>query len=429
MKISRRNLLRTIGISMAGGIFINGLSARRIFGDEKDMPPMPKMPRMHRSLLPSPAKKRVAIIGGGYSGLYCAITLRELSRDVEIVVVEKYPFFVSGPSHIDFVAGLKHLDEVTRSYDPVAEKNIRIVRSEAVSIIPDEKRVITAAGDLEYNFLVISTGIRIADEDVLNLIEQPASNAHAWELGETIEMRKRVEAFRGGKVVLTVPTAPFKCPPGPYEIACLLREYFDNKKIRADITMVDANDKPQPGPLAQKWTAVLEARNIKYMPNNKVIEIDASARQVITDKGEKVGYDLISIIPPNKAAEFIKDAGLGDPFVDVDPATFKSKKYDNIFAVGDCAKVPYTKSAFTATLQGKNVAHHVARAMGLDVKEPTPVNNICYPYVSSKEALMVSVEWDKDGKMLKADVDDPKRAHANSRALWENGLIKGLFGA
>ena len=423
MKISRRGLLKGLGISMAGGIFVNGLPARMASGDEMKMPKVPK------PLLPSPSRKRVVILGGGYSGLYCAITLRDLAPDSEIVVIEKYPLFVSGPSHIDFVAGLKHLDEITRSYDPVAGRNITLIRSEVMEVVPDEKMVITSSGLIEYNFLVISTGIRIADEDVLNLIEQPASNSHAWELGETVEMKKRVEAFKGGKIVLTVPPAPFKCPPGPYEVACLLREYFDNKKVKAEIAILDANDKPQPGPLAQKWTAVLEARNIKYMPNNKVIEINAAGKQIITDKGEKVGYDLVSIIPPNKAATFIKEAGLGDPFVDVDPATFKSRKYDNIFAVGDCAKVPYTKSAFTAALQGKNVAHYVARAMGLDVKEPAPIINICYPYVSSKESLMVRVEWDKDGKMLKAEADDPKKDYATSRAAWESGLINGLFGA
>ncbi len=425
MKMNRRNLLKTMGISVAGGIFINGVSSARAFGEEKKMPGGPK------PILPSPAKKRVVILGGGYSGLYCATTLRDLAPDAEIVVVEKYPFFVSGPSHIDFVAGLKHLDEVTRSYDPIAQRNIRVVRSEVIEVVPDEKMVITAAGTLEYNYLVISTGIRIADEDVLNLIEQPASNSHAWELGETVEMRKRIEAFKGGKVVLTVPTSPFKCPPGPYEIACLLRENFNKRKIKAEITIVDANAVPQPGPLAQKWTTVLEARNIKYKPNSKVIEIDAAGRQVITDKGEKVRYDFVSIIPPNKAAAFIKDSGLGDPFVDVDPATFKSRKYDTIFAVGDCAKVPYTKSAFTASLQGKSVAHHVARAMGLDVKEPAPIYNICYPYVSSKESLMVRAEWDKDGKMLadKTQVDDPKKDYAISRAVWESGLLSGLFGS
>ena len=318
---------------------------------------------------------------------------------------------------------------MTRSYDAVGGRNIRFVRSEVVEVNPDKKRVVTTQGYIDYNILLISTGIRIADEDVLNLLEQPASNSHAWELGETVELRKRVAAFKGGKVVLTVPSMPFKCPPGPYEVACLMRELFNNKKIKADITIVDANDKPQPGPLAQKWTSVLEKRDIRYMPNSKVIEIDAGGRQVITDKGEKVSYDLVSIIPPNKAATFIKEAGLGDPFVDVDPATFKSKKYDNIFAVGDCAKVPYTKSAFTASLQGKSVAHHVAKALGLDVKEPDPIYNICYPYVSAKESLMVRVDWDRDGKMLKAEADDPKADYATSRAAWEGGLLNGLFGA
>jgi len=417
-------LLKTMGISVAGGIFINGVSSLKAFGEEKKVSGGPK------TILPSPKGKRVVILGGGFSGLFCATTLKRLSPDAEVVVVEKHPFFVSGPSHIDFIAGLKHLDEIARSYDPIAQRDIRVVRSEVVEIVPDEKRVITAAGILEYNFLVIATGIRIADEDVLNLIEQPSSNSHAWELGEAVELRKRIEAFKGGKVVLTVPTAPFKCPPGPYEVACLLREKFDNMKVKADITIVDANPVPQPPPLAQKWTAVLEARHIKYMPNNKVIEIDAAGRQVVTDKGDKVGYDLVSIIPPNKAATFIKDAGLGDPFVDVDPATFRSKKYDSIFAVGDCAKVPYTKSAFTASLQGKSVAHHVAKAMGYDVKEPLPIYNICYPYVSSKESLMVRAEWDRDGKPLadKTQVDDPKSDYVTSRSVWEKGLINELFG-
>lgn len=422
MSISRRSLLKTLGTCVAGGIFVNGMTTRNVFGAEEGMS------KMQRNALPAPVNSRVVILGGGYAGLYCAVTLRNLAPDAEIVIVEKYPFFVSGPSHIDIAAGLKHLDDVTRSYDAVGGRNIRFVRSEVVEVNPEKKKVVTTQGYIDYNILLISTGIRIADEDVLNLLEQPASNSHAWELGETVELRKRVAAFKGGKVVLTVPSMPFKCPPGPYEVACLMRELFNNKKIKADITIVDANDKPQPGPLAQKWTSVLEKRDIRYMPNSKVIEIDAAGRQVITDKGEKVGYDLVSIIPPNKAATFIKEAGLGDPFVDVDPATFKSKKYDNIFAVGDCAKVPYTKSAFTASLQGKSVAHHVAKALGLDVKEPDPIYNICYPYVSAKESLMVRVDWDRDGKMLKAEADDPKADYATSRAAWEGGLLNGLFG-
>ncbi len=420
-KINRRSLLKGMGISLAGGIFINGMLPKAASGEEKII---------HGMLMPpiSPSgKTRVVILGGGFSGLYCAKTLRSVAPDAEIVVVEKNPFFVSGPSHIDYIAGLKHLEDISRSYDPISAGGVKIIRSEAINVVADKNYVITAGGKIEYSYLLISTGIRIADEDVLNLIEQPASNSHAWELGESVQMRRRVDAFKGGKFVITVPSSPFKCPPGPYEVACLVREIFDKKKIKSDITIVDANDKPQPGPLAQKWTGVLDAKKINYMPNSKIVEIDPSGKKVITDKGEKVSYDLVSIIPPNKAATFIKDSGLGDTFVDVDPATFKSKTHNNVYSVGDCAKVPYTKSAYTAALQGRSVAHHIAAAMGKDVKVPDPIHNICYPYVSSSEALMISVTWDKDGKMLNAEAGDPKKDHARSRAVWENGLVQGLF--
>lgn len=174
---------------------------------------------------------------------------------------------------------------------------------------------------------------------------------------------------------------------------------------------------------------MLAKKNVTYLPNNKVIELDPVDRRVIMDKGEKLRYDLVSIIPPNKAAAFVKDSGLGDPFIDVDPGSFRSKKYDGIFAVGDCARVPYTKSAYTASIEGKNAAHYVARAMGYEVRDPEPVHNICYPYVSSDEALLVRVDWDREGKVVKTVADEAKRDYRRARSEWEHGLLRELFGA
>src|SRR3989337_1802860 len=99
MKISRRSLLKSIGVSMAGGIFINGISSKRVFGEEKGMS------KVHKPVLPPPTGKRVVILGGGYSGLYCATTLRDLAPEAEIVVVEKYPFFISGPFQVQLREG------------------------------------------------------------------------------------------------------------------------------------------------------------------------------------------------------------------------------------------------------------------------------------------------------------------------------------
>lgn len=419
--MKRRDLLKGIG-ALIGSTFIGRLS----YAQEKQTEKVIAIP--DKLLLP-PSAKRAVIIGGGFAGSSLANTLRGLAPDAEVIVIEKNPFFVSGPSHIDFVVGLRTLEAASRGYDSLREKNIKIIKSEVSAIRPEEKRVYTAAGYIDYSQLIVASGIRLADEEILKLTERPAANAHAWELEKTLELKRRFDNFSGGRIVIAVPAPPFKCPPGPYEIACLLVDLYEKKKVKAEITIVDASDRPQPAPLAQKWLAVLEKKKINYIPNNKVIELDSANRQVITDKGEKIKYDLVSIIPPNKAATYIKDADLGDPFVDVDPGNFKSKKYDSIFAIGDCAKLPYTKSAYTANLQGRSAAHHVARAMGYEAKEPEPIHNICYPYTSPTEALIVQVEWDKEGKVVKSFVDDPKPEYRNAREVWESSLLWNTFGS
>lgn len=195
----------------------------------------------------------------------------------------------------------------------------------------------------------------MADEEILQLSENPVFNVHTWELEGTIELRRRIENFKGGKVVVSVPSAPFKCPPGLYETACLLDEFFRKKGVTADIFVVDSNDKPQPPPLAQKWLTVFEKKNIKYMPNNKVVDIDGANKQLITDKGDKIGYDLVTLIPPNKASTVIKESGLGDPFVDVDPTTFKSKKFGNIFATAIVQKSHIQNQHTPPCIRGKTL--------------------------------------------------------------------------
>lgn len=422
--MKRRDALKTIGGTIAGLTFADRFRNHldgTAYADEKS--------GFHREILPAPGGKRVVIIGGGFSGVSFANTLRELAPESEIVILEKNPFFVSGPSHIDYSVGMKKLEDAARSYYHLREKGIKVIKTDVAAILPGENKVMTSKGNLTYDYLLMATGIRLADEEILQLSENPAYNAHAWELEGTIELRKRVENFKGGNVIVSVPSAPFKCPPGPYEMACLLNEFFKKKDINADVLVVDSNDKPQPPPLAQKWLTVFEKKGIKYIPNNKVVEIDGANKQLITDKGDKIKYDLVTLIPPNKASTIIKEAGLGDPFVDVDPTTFKSKKFENVFATGDCAKVPYTKSAYTSMYQGKNAAYYTAISMGYSVKEPAPIHNICYPYTSSIDSMLIRVDWEKDGKVAKTTADDPKSDYRDSRAVWESTLLKSLFGS
>lgn len=382
-----------------------------------------------KALLPA-ASKRVVILGGGISGAMCARTLRKLVPESEVVVVEKNPTWVSGPSHVDYLVGIEDLAKVTVGFDGLRRDGVKVLRATVAEVRPAENRVITSAGFVDYNILVVATGIVPVDEEIKGLAENTHLNYHAWEWERAVQFRKAIEEFKGGVFVVSVPPAPYKCPPGPYEVACVVQEYWKKKGVDAEIIIVDANDKPQPGPLAERWKEVLAARGITHKPSFKVVEFDPQNKQVISDKDEKQSFDLVSIIPPQKAALFVRESGLGDPFIEVDPATFQSKQHENIFAFGDGAKVPFTKSAFTAFLQGQFAAYSIARALGVDKGDPGTVFNQCWPYVSAEEALLVAAAWDKAGQPIadKTTTEGVSTDHVKQRKSWEYGILSSAYG-
>ncbi|MCS7236241.1 MAG: FAD/NAD(P)-binding oxidoreductase [Armatimonadota bacterium] len=382
-----------------------------------------------RPLLPRPGR-RVVIVGAGISGAMCARTLRKLAPDVEVVVLERNPTYVSGPSHVDYVVGLEDARKVTVTFDALVRDGVRVIRSPATGLRLQDNRVLTPQGFVEYSVLVLATGLVPAEHEVRNLLENRRLSPHAWTWAGTVELRRAVEAFSGGTFVLTVPPPPYKCPPGPYEVACLVQEYWRAKGVRAEVVVLDSNDRPQPPLLADLWRRVLQERGITYKPSFKVVELDPTSRVLISDRGERQRFDLASVIPPQRAPLFIEEAGLGGPFVPIDPATWRSRAQENLYALGDVAASPYTKSAFTAFLQGRNAAYFIARALGRDRGEPDPVFNQCWPFVSSKEALFVEVAWDKEGRPIPARnrTGAPSAQHVKDRKQWEYGLLRAVYG-
>jgi NADPH-dependent 2,4-dienoyl-CoA reductase/sulfur reductase-like enzyme len=420
MRLTRRQALKVLGgatvAAATGGI------ADRLLGWAAAQEPS-------RPLLPRPSR-RVVIVGCGISGAMCARTLRKLAPEVEVVVLERNPTYVSGPSHVDYVVGLEDARKVTVTFDALVRDGVKVLRAPATGLRLADNRVLTPQGFVEYNVLVVATGLVPAENEVRNLLENRRLSPHAWTWAGTVELRRAVENFSGGTFVIAVPPPPYKCPPGPYEVACLVDEFWKKKGVRAEVVVLDANDRPQPPLLADLWRRVLADRGIVYKPSFKVVELDPSARALVSDRGERQRFDLASVIPPQRAPLFIEEAGLGAPFVPVDPATFRVRGQENVYAFGDVAASPYTKSAFTAFLQGRNAAYHIARALGRDRGDPDPVFNQCWPYVSSREALLVEVAWDKDGRAIpgrnRTAPASPK--HVEDRKRWEYGILRAAYG-
>ncbi len=420
-----RTLTRRQALKVAGGTALAlaaGGAGGRLLGWAAAQEPA-------RPLLPRPSR-RLVIVGGGVGGAMAARTLRKIAPDVEVVLIERNPTYVSGPSHVDYVVGLEDERKVTVTYDGLIRDGVKVIRAPATGIRPGDRRVLTARGFVEYNALLLATGLVPSAHEIRGLLENQQMAPHAWTWGGTRELRRAVEGFRGGTFVISVPSPPYKCPPGPYEIACLLEEYWRKKGVRAEVVVVDASDRPQPPLLADLWRRVMSERGIVYKPSFKVVELDPSTRTLLSDRGERQRFDLASVIPPQRGPLFIEEAGLGGPFVPVDPSTFRSRTDEAVYAVGDVAAVPYTKSAFTAFLQGRNAAYSIARALGRDPGEPDPVFNQCWPFVSSREAMLVEVAWTREGRPLpeRNRTGAPSPEHLRARKAWEYGVLRAAYG-
>lgn len=423
MAMTRRQVLKVIGGTAVAGVSL-GLGSYKGL-----MRAIVASAAPEGSLLPKPTKRAV-ILGAGISGAMCARTLRTLAPEIEVVVVERNPTYVSGPSHVDHVVGLEDMTKVTVRFDGLARAGAKVIRAAATGIRPGESRLMTPEGFVEYNVLVLATGMVPSEYDIVGLLENPGQNQHAWTWPGTVNLKRAVEGFGGGAFVISVPPPPYKCPPGPYEIACLVDEFWKKRGVTAEVVVLDASDRPQPASMADLWRTALADRKITYKPGFKVVELDPRGKNLVSDKGEKQRYALASIIPPQKAPLFLEESGLDYPFIDVDPTTFKTRRHANIYAFGDVARVPYAKSASTASLQGRNAAYYIARALGVDVGEPPIIVNTCWPYVSSTEALLVEVAWNKEGRVIpeRSKVVGPRSEHVSDRKRWEYGILRTAYG-
>jgi NADPH-dependent 2,4-dienoyl-CoA reductase/sulfur reductase-like enzyme len=389
-------------------------------------------------MLPRSGGKRLVVLGAGFGGNFAALTVKRLVPDAEVVVLERAPFFISCPATLEYVFGLNSLDTITFGYSPLIAKGLRVIRTEVLAVEADKKRVVTAHGGVEYDQLLIATGIRLAYEEIPGLPEAYHLNASIYDKGTPIvDTRHRIDAFQGGTVLLNAPAMPYKCPPGPYEYALLWADHIKKKNLKAKVVLLDAKPAPVPPPNAKGFMDAMAARKdvLDYQPQTKITGVDGAKKVLKTDAGD-LAFDFLSVIPPNKTAEFIREAGLGAVYAEVDPVTFRSTKNPSVFAVGDAAQTPFAKSAYTASITGKIVGTYIAKALGASVPDPAPPHNICYPYTEGDKAILTRADWSyetKDGKVqvnTKVTVDNaPNPAFAQLRKAWEQGLWREMFGA
>jgi NADPH-dependent 2,4-dienoyl-CoA reductase/sulfur reductase-like enzyme len=348
-------------------------------------------------------KGKVVVVGGGYGGNTVAKYIRMWSGgSVDVTLVEPGAQFISCPLSNLVVGGSIDLAALTVSYSALESRHgVRIVRDTAVAVDTEKRSVRLAGGaELAYDRLVLSPGIDFLYNLVPGLESAAAQDAvlHAWKAGpQTLALRRQLEAMPdGGVYAITIPLAPYRCPPGPYERACQVAWYFKRSKPKSKVLVLDANpDVVSKAGLFKKAWAEEYKGIVEYRNNHVVSGVDAPTRTVKFEVQDSVRANVLNVVPPQSAGAIARQAGVitaNNRWCEVDFLSFESIKVKGIHVLGDSIQIApaMPKSASMANNHAKVAAAAIIASLSGQPVNPTPVLiNTCYSFITDKDVVHV----------------------------------------
>ncbi len=416
---TRREFLRTSSLALAAGLLAGGCAGA-----------------MKGEIAPRRGR-RVVVVGGGWGGATAARYVRLADPSIEVVLLEPNREFVSCPFSNLVLSGVRSIESMTFRYDGLRRQGVRVRHEAAGAIDPPARRVRVGEGYLEYDRLVVAPGVEFQWDQVEGLEAARDRVLHAWKAGpQTVALARQLHAMPdGGVFVLTVPPVAYRCPPGPYERACQVAFYLQRQKPRARLIVLDANPNivSKAGLFRAVWARY---PNLEYRPSSKVVKVDPDAREVTTEIGDRVRYDVLNLIPPQRAGTIAVQAdlvGADRRWCEVNHRTFESVKHPLVHVVGDSTiGLPVPKSGNVANAMGKIAAVAVARLLNGQEPPALAPGNTCYSWVNDREAIAVVNTYKLEGgKVVQIEQKlspEPSEAVARNAMAWAASIWRDVLG-
>jgi sulfide dehydrogenase [flavocytochrome c] flavoprotein chain len=403
---------------------------------------------------------RVVVIGGGFGGATAAKYLKMWGGNVEVTLVDYRADHFSCILSNLVVTNQLGMSRITLGYNNLRTgRGVKLVQGTANLIDPVKQTVRVAASTgavtLPYDHLVLSPGISFA----------PAAGywdrqrtPHAWIAGDqTILLKKQLAAMRDGDTfTMTVPKAPYRCPPGPYERACVVADYLKRKGYKnSRVVVLDANSNITAEPEAfGDAFAVTHAGIIDYIPNAVVQSVDSRTNSVVTSVHSELNSKVLNYIPDQKAGGIVTASGLANDasgrWALVDPLTYGSTLYPNIHVIGDSCAVPSSdgkavpKSGHMANSEAKVCADAILRSFNGEAPDINiATNSACYSPITNRTASWLSANfiygdiYDAAGKvkgkgMHRVDIGEAPVKQVNAESYsemftWAESLFSDSF--
>ena len=349
------------------------------------------------------ASGHVVVVGGGYGGATIAKYLRMWSEGgVQVTLIERNPTFISCPISNLVIGGTKTMEDITVSYDGLKNKwGVRVVQDDVVTVDAAKRSIsLKAGGAMSYDRLVLSPGVDFMWDDIpgLKSAEAQSKILHAWKAGpQTVALRQQLESMKdGGTYAISIPKAPYRCPPGPYERACLVADYFKKSKPKSKVIILDANEDvmSKKALFTKAWTDLYKGM-VEYRNNSEVKDVEVGTNTAVLEF-DKFKADVLNVIPPHRAGDIAHKSGIkliNNRWVDINWLSMESTNTPGIHVLGDAIFPAPTmpKSGHMANQHGKLAAAAILNQLSGLEPSPTPVvMNTCYSFVDAKNAIHVS---------------------------------------
>ena len=361
---------------------------------------MPNVPRKDTHV------KRVLILGAGTAGTMAANKLRpRLDDDWEITIVDQFDTHYYQPGFLFIPFGIYTANDVVKPKVDFIPAGVNMVKAE-IDLIDGDKNLVKLGdgSSIEYDYLLIATGAQIRPDETPGLMtDEYGKTVHDFY---TLEGAKNLaEALRfweGGRLVINIIEMPIKCPVAPLEFAFLADAHFQDRGMRDDVEIlyVTPLDGAFTKPVAAKHLGnLLEEKNISLETDFYLERVDTDEKKLISYDEREIDYDLLVSIPLNMGADFIQRSGLGNEsnFVPVDNGNFLSKKYDNVFALGDAADLPTSKAGSVAHFAMEVFTENFLRYIeGLPMVEEFDGHANCFIESGHDKGLLIDFNYDTE---------------------------------
>lgn len=340
-----------------------------------------------------PAKHRVIVVGGGMAGATVAKYLRMWGDSVEVFLVERNASYTSNIMSSLVLTGQRSMASLNYSYDTLFDAyGIQVLRDEVLEIDPVGVKVRLASGtQLVADRIVLAPGI---DFDPVPGLGASDRMPHAWKAGpQTALLASQLAAMPdNGVAVLSIPRTPYRCPPGPYERACLVADWLSQRKPRAKLLVLDANpDFVTERDNFSRAFHDLYGNVIDYRTDAEVLQVDPATMSITTAAETFRHVDVVNLIPRQRAGSLVAATGLANAtegrFGAVDPLSYASTLAPRVHIVGDASATTQPKAGHIANQEAKVCADAIIRSLAGLAPDPAPVtNSACYSTITMRQA-------------------------------------------